>query len=105
MLDFVNMASTNCFENSNMSVLHASLFIFWYTLFVVWVVKSATSATYMQNIRSQHVSLKDDKTGWTIVALIPDPSKCHFIAFGHGSTNGTNGIPISFKVLPMVPLV
>ena len=23
----------------------------------------------------------------------------------HGSTNGTNGIPISFKVLPMVPLV
>ena len=22
-----------------------------------------------------------------------------------GSTNGTNGIPISFKVLPMVPLV
>ena len=23
----------------------------------------------------------------------------------HGSTNGANGIPISFKVLPMVPLV
>ena len=23
----------------------------------------------------------------------------------HGSTNSTNGIPISFKVLPMVPLV
>ena len=23
----------------------------------------------------------------------------------HGSTNGTNGGPISFKVLPMVPLV
>ena len=23
----------------------------------------------------------------------------------HGSTNGTNGIPVSFKVLPMVPLV
>ena len=23
----------------------------------------------------------------------------------HGSTNGTNGIPISFKVLPIVPLV
>ena len=23
----------------------------------------------------------------------------------HGSTNGTNGIPLSFKVLPMVPLV
>ena len=23
----------------------------------------------------------------------------------HGSTNGTNGRPISFKVLPMVPLV
>ena len=23
----------------------------------------------------------------------------------HGSTNGTNGIPISFKVIPMVPLV
>ena len=27
------------------------------------------------------------------------------IACVHGSTNGTNGIPISFKVLPMVPLV
>ena len=26
-------------------------------------------------------------------------------AFVHGSTNGTNGIPKSFKVLPMVPLV
>ena len=23
----------------------------------------------------------------------------------HGSTNGTNGRPISFKALPMVPLV
>ena len=27
------------------------------------------------------------------------------IACVQGSTNGTNGIPISFKVLPMVPLV
>ena len=27
------------------------------------------------------------------------------IAFVQGSTNGTNGIPISFKVLPMEPLV
>ena len=27
------------------------------------------------------------------------------IACVHGSTNGTNGRPISFKVLPMVPLV
>ena len=27
------------------------------------------------------------------------------IACVHGSTNGTNGIPISFKVLPMAPLV
>ena len=79
MLDFVNMASINCFENSNMSVLHASIFILWYMLFVAQVVKSASSATYMQNIRSQHVSLKDDKTGWTIVAFIPDPSKYHFI--------------------------
>ena len=26
------------------------------------------------------------------------------IACVQGSTNGTNGIPISFKVLPMVPL-
>ena len=26
-------------------------------------------------------------------------------AFVHGSTNGTNGIPISFKVITMVPLV
>ena len=36
----------------------------------------------------------------------------HFLSVGsfhiacvHGSTNGTNGRPISFKVLPMVPLV
>ena len=27
-----------------------------------------------------------------------------YTACVHGSTNGTNGIPISFKVLPMVPL-
>ena len=27
------------------------------------------------------------------------------LACVHGSTNGTNGIPISFTVLPMVPLV
>ena len=27
------------------------------------------------------------------------------LACVHGSTNGTNGRPISFKVLPMVPLV
>ena len=27
------------------------------------------------------------------------------LACVHGSTNGTNGIPISFKALPMVPLV
>ena len=27
------------------------------------------------------------------------------LACVHGSTNGTNGIQISFKVLPMVPLV
>ena len=27
------------------------------------------------------------------------------IASVHGSTNGTNGIPISFKVLPLVPMV
>ena len=27
------------------------------------------------------------------------------IACVHGSTNGTNGIPISFKVLPIVPFV
>ena len=29
----------------------------------------------------------------------------HNVACVQGSTNGTNGIPISFKVLPMVPLV
>ena len=34
----------------------------------------------------------------------------HFIIFidiacVHGSTNGTNDIPISYKVIPMVPLV
>ena len=29
----------------------------------------------------------------------------HNTAFVHGSINGTNDIPISFKVLPMVPLV
>ena len=23
----------------------------------------------------------------------------------HGSTNGTNGIPISYKVIPMVPMI
>ena len=28
-----------------------------------------------------------------------------YTACVHGSTNGTNGRPISFKVLPMVPLV
>ena len=28
-----------------------------------------------------------------------------YCACVHGSTNGTNGRPISFKVLPMVPLV
>ena len=28
-----------------------------------------------------------------------------FIACVHGSINGTNGIPISCKVLPMIPLV
>ena len=27
------------------------------------------------------------------------------LACVQGSTNGTNGIPVSFKVLPMVPLV
>ena len=27
------------------------------------------------------------------------------IACVHGSTNGNNGIPISFKVLPLVPLI
>ena len=31
--------------------------------------------------------------------------KPRYIACVHGSTNGTIGIPISFKVLPMVPLV
>ena len=30
---------------------------------------------------------------------------CIVIACVQGSTNGTNGIPISFKVLPMVPMV
>ena len=29
----------------------------------------------------------------------------NYSACVHGSTNDTNGIPISFKVLPMVPLV
>ena len=29
----------------------------------------------------------------------------NYIVCVHGSTNGTNGGPISFKVLPMVPLV
>ena len=32
-------------------------------------------------------------------------SKTIYTACVHGSTNGTNGRPISFKVLPMVPLV
>ena len=33
--------------------------------------------------------------------------KCVYkdFAYVHGSTNGTNGIPMSFKVLSMVPLV
>ena len=34
-----------------------------------------------------------------------DPCRHGYIACVHGSTNGTNGIPMSFKVLPMVPLV
>ena len=33
------------------------------------------------------------------------PSRATNIARVQGSTNGTNGIPISFKVLPMVLLV
>ena len=33
------------------------------------------------------------------------PNRATVIVFVHGSTNSTNGIPISFKVLPMVPLV
>ena len=33
------------------------------------------------------------------------PNRATVIACVHGSTNGTNDIPISFKVLPMVPLV
>ena len=32
-------------------------------------------------------------------------AKLSTLACVHGSTNGTNGRPISFKVLPMVPLV
>ena len=46
--------------------------------------------------------------GGTLVLIAPIPGHClpfTFFACVHGSTNGTNGIPISFKVLPMVPLV
>ena len=41
--------------------LSACIFILWHTLFVVRVVKSAISATYMQTVRSRHVIFKDEK--------------------------------------------
>ena len=39
--------------------------------------------------------------------VIPSPTNPLQFEYAcvHGSTNGTNGRPISFKVLPMVPLV
>ena len=33
------------------------------------------------------------------------PTALTYVACVHDSTNGTNGLPISFNVLPMVPLV
>ena len=77
MSDFVIIASTSCMLT--MSVLNESILILCYALFVVQVVKSAVSATYMQTVRSRHVFFKDDKKDWTIVAFITDPSKCHFV--------------------------
>ena len=38
-------------------------------------------------------------------SMVVDQAYSSVLACVHGSTNGTNGIPISFKVLPMVPLV
>ena len=39
------------------------------------------------------------------VVLALESNKNMDIACVQGSSNGTNGIPISFKVVPMVPLV
>ena len=50
--------------------------------------------------------------GGILVLTAPVPAHCSPLTFlaldnacVHGSTNGTNGIPISFKVIPMVPFV
>ena len=68
-----------------------------------------TSMTFCPQLALGTISLTSD---W----ILGDNSKqdrCYIgkivnkqnIACVQGSTNGTNGIPISFKVLPMVPLV
>ena len=41
--------------------LGACIFVIWHTLFVVRVVKSSISATYMQTVRSRFVIYKDEK--------------------------------------------
>ena len=59
MLLFVNMASAMCMLT--MFGSSAYIFIHWHTLFVVQVVKSAISATYMQTVNSRYVIFKDEK--------------------------------------------
>ena len=45
-----------------LSVLHVSIVILCHMFFVVHVVTSAISATYMQTVSRQYVIFKNDKT-------------------------------------------
>ena len=67
----------------------------------------SSSSGYRSEIQYWNVTLTTVRLGQeshlSIVCTVKGSNI--YMACVHGSTNGTNGIPISFKVLPMVPLV
>ena len=71
MLLFVNMASAMCLLT--IFELIARIFILWHKLFVVQVMKSAISATYVASM--SFLRIKNGLDHCHIVAFIPNPSK------------------------------
>ena len=83
----------------------------WSTNFVLYIdlfkgVQQAKSVRYVPGTELYHVKRLYSNGLRSIFLFKHTKATCQsMIACVQGSTNGTNGITISFKVLPMVPLV
>ena len=80
-------------------------FLFKFGSFTSVCLLSFTCCNYVVSVWRGFLFLWVLRIGCVILLWHSLSLPYNYIACVHGSTNDTNGIPISLKVLPMVPLV